>query len=82
MAALGLGAFRSAMAAHPLAGTTLPKWERGHFRINVLYNGMSESTFLVFPDGTSMLIDCGDYVFGGADALPHLPDDTRRSGEW
>ena len=82
MAALGLGAFRSAMAAHPLAGTTLPKWERGHFRINVLYNGMSESTFLVFPDGTSMLIDCGDYVFGGADALPHLPDDTRRAGEW
>lgn len=69
----------AAMAAHPLAGSRLPKWKRGVFRIATLYTGCSEATFLVFPDGTSALIDCGDI---GATGVPHLPDGRRRPGEW
>ena len=79
IAALGTGAFRAAMAAHPLAGTVLPRWEQGHFRITMLYTGSSEASFLVFPDGTSMLIDCGDY---GCYGVPLMPDGSRRAGEW
>lgn len=86
IAALGMGASVldawAEMARHPLAGKTLPKWEKGHFRISVLFNGRGETTFLVFPDGTSLMIDCGDYVFGGRDVVKHLPDDSRRAGEW
>ena len=52
-----LGASR---LSRPSIGDTLPKWTRGNFRISVLYTGRSESTFLIFPDSTSMLIDCGD----------------------
>ena len=70
------------MARHPLAGKTLPKWEKGHFRISLLYTGRSESAFLVFADGTSMLIDCGDYKFGGEHVIPYLPDDSRSAGEY
>ncbi len=70
------------MARHPLAGGIMPKWEKGHFRIHILYNGRSETTFHVFPDGTSLLIDCGDLIIGGRDVTPHLPDDSRRAGEW
>ena len=85
--ALALGASISAhstfaaMAKHPLAGTILPKWENGHFRISVLFNGRGETSFLVFPDGTSMMIDCGDYTFSGRDVVTHLPKDSRRAGE-
>lgn len=33
----------------------------------------------MFPDGTSALIDCGDYRSMG---VPCLPDASRRAGEW
>jgi len=86
LAALGIGSiWRNAwaeMIKHPLAGKVLPKWEKGHFRISVLFNGSGETSFLVFPDGTSLMIDCGDYVFGGRDSVKHLPNDSRRAGEW
>ncbi|MBP5510093.1 MAG: MBL fold metallo-hydrolase [Kiritimatiellae bacterium] len=85
-AAFGFGALGcsswSELVKHPLAGKTLPKWQKGRFRISVLFNGCGETSFLVFPDGTSLLIDCGDYVFGGRDVVKHLPDDSRRAGEW
>ena len=77
----GFGAWAE-LAAHPLAGTTLPKWEKGHLRISMLYNGRGEAALHIFPDGTSLLIDCGDYVFKGRDATPHMPDGSRRAGEW
>ncbi len=70
------------MARHPLVGAKLPKWEKGHFRINVLFTGKSETSFLVFPDSTSMLIDCGDYEYRGPKAVKQLPDASRRAGEW
>jgi len=81
MGALGMRAWAE-MARHPLAGTALPKWEKGHFRISMLFNGRGESAFLVMPDGTSLMVDCGDYVFRGRDVVTHLPDDSRRAGEW
>ena len=82
-AALGATAFGGGaladMARHPLVGRSLPKWRKGVFRITTLYTGSAESSFLVFPDGTSALIDCGDCHSIG---VPRLPDATRRPGEW
>ena len=82
-AALGATAFGGGaladMARHPLVGRSLPKWRKGVFRITTLYTGSAESSFLVFPDGTSALIDCGDYRCLG---VPCLPDASRRAGEW
>lgn len=88
LASFGAGAFGGGiwaeMAKHPLVGKILPKWEKGHFRINMIYNGRGESAFLVFPDSTSMLIDCGDYVSRQHKheiQIPYLPKDNRRAGE-
>ena len=86
LATLGIGVLGNKILAdmvrHPLSGGILPKWEKGHFRISMLYNGRGESAFLVFPDGTSMLIDCGDYIHKGRNSVVHLPDASRRAGEW
>ena len=69
------------MSRHPLAGKPLPKWEKGHFRIEMLYTGRSEAGYLIFPDGTSMLVDCGDYRHKGDANIPFLPTAKRRAGE-
>ena len=36
-------------------------WKKGQFQIHLIYTGVSESMFLIFPDGTTMLLDCGDH---------------------
>ena len=49
-------------------GAQFVGWTKGHFQIHFTYTGASESMFLIFPDGTTMLIDCGDFdatVLGG-----------------
>ena len=65
-------------------GAPYPRWRPGHFQIHMIYTGVGESQFLIFPDGTSMLLDCGDHNAAGfgADAAPILPDSSRHSGEW
>ena len=59
-------------------------WSPGHYQIHFIYTGRGESTFHLFPDGTSMLLDCGDSMrFHNTPAeTPLLPDLSRRSGEW
>ena len=32
-------------------------WKQGHFQVHSIYTGVAESMFMIFPDGTSMLID-------------------------
>ena len=64
-------------------------WRPGHFQVHMIYTGTAESLLLVFPDSTSMLLDCGDtnpHTFNvkrfGPKELPILPSESRRSGEW
>ena len=64
-------------------------WTRGHFQIHQIYTGRCESYFLVFPDGTTMLLDCGEsnphkmeVEKWGDKSVPILPDEGRGSGEW
>ena len=79
------GCGRKAAAKGAAVGEPLPPWSPGHFQIHVIYTGVAESQFLIFPDGTSLLIDCGDHdVVRNYEkhCVPFLPDRTRHSGEW
>ena len=66
-------------------GERYPGWQLGEMDIHFIHTGQGECTFFIFPDGTTMLLDCG-YVevrkAGYAEALPASPSSVRRSGEW
>ena len=68
----------------PLVGTQWQGWEKGHFQVHFIYTGVGESAFYIFPDGTSMLLDCGDHnaIGRGKLAVPVLPHPGKHSGEW
>ena len=59
-------------------------WKRGHFQIHSLYTGAGECMFLIFPDGTTMMLDCGSFAAAkrGKLALPIMPNEDRHAGEW
>lgn len=58
-------------------------WKEGEMDIHHIYTGRGESNFHIFPDGTSMLIDAGDWDPNDYDKMCELlPDSSRRSGEW
>ena len=71
-------------ARHPAVGLALAPWRKGHFQIHFIYTGVAESVFLIYPDGTSLLIDCGDIAAHkrGKYAVPILPGLERHAGEW
>ena len=59
-------------------------WKQGHFQVHFIYTGVAESSFMIFPDGTTMLVDCGDHnaIGRGKLAVPVLPSPNRHSGDW
>ena len=68
----------------PMVGKPLPPWKAGEFQIHFIYTGVAESQFWIMPDGTTMLIDCGDHpaYTRGKKALWLLPNGKRHAGEW
>lgn len=87
VAELGLADFVRAFAAgtaDAAAGRPLAAWQPGHFQIHAIYTGVCESLFLVYPDGTTLLIDVGDHPAHtrGKLAIPILPGLDRHAGEW
>lgn len=69
---------------HELVGKALPPWKAGEFQVHFIYTGVAESMFWIMPDGTTMLLDCGDHpaITRGKKALWTLPDGKRHAGEW
>ena len=66
-------------------GCIYPGWKPGELDIHFIHTGTSENTFMIFPDGTTMLLDCGHVkrrAPGYADAIPPAPSGERRAGEW
>jgi len=59
-------------------------WKKGHFQVHSIYTGVAESIFMIFPDGTTMLLDCGDQdaLGRGKLAVPVLPSPERHAGDW
>ena len=83
---LGLAplASRGGDSAAERAGTTWAGWKPGEFQVHFIYTGVAESIFLIFPDATTMLLDCGDHaaVTRLDLAVPVLPDPGRLAGDW
>lgn len=59
-------------------------WQKGQFQIHFIYTGVAESLFWILPDGTTMLLDCGDHpaLTRGKLAIPVKPDPSRLAGDW
>ena len=68
----------------PLVGLPWPGWKPGQMQIHFIYTGVAESAFYILPDGTTLLLDCGDHnaIGRGRLAVPVLPSPERHSGEW
>ena len=60
-------------------------WQDGQMEIHHIYTGRGESSFIIMPDATTMLIDVGDHdptVEQYALMTEALPDRQRRAGEY
>lgn len=63
-------------------GGTLPAWEPGILEIHHIATGRGNSTLIIGPDGTTILIDAGE-AHGAANSMPApLPNATMLAGEW
>ena len=63
-------------------GDVLPPWSAGTLDIHHINTGKGDSALLIFPDGTSMLVDAGATLRPGPRVTPQKPDNTRTPGEW
>ena len=88
-AALWASVSRIAAAMTAAAGQyrddNLPPWTEGLLDIHHLQVGASQSTFIVMPDGSTMLIDAGDLATkkpGKCVARDPIPNSTRTTAGW
>lgn len=67
-----------------VAVNCVPPWKKGEFQIHFIHTGVGESQFLIFPDGTTMLLDCpgNPAVCLGRAGVPILPSARLHAGEW
>ena len=65
-------------------GETWRGWKPGEFQVHFIHTGVCESMLAIFPDSTSMLLDCGDQaaITRGPHAVPIVPGPHRLAGEW
>lgn len=49
-----------AFAIMPLEAQTIPKWEKGYLDIHQISTRNGNASFIVLPDGTTILVDAGD----------------------
>ena len=63
--ALGMAGYGKVAAreALPCVGERYPGWRQGELDIHFIQTGTGEQTFFIFPDGTTMLLDCGDFYW-------------------
>jgi beta-lactamase superfamily II metal-dependent hydrolase len=65
----------------------LPAWEEGMMEIHHINTGRGDASFLIFPDGTTLLIDAGDMSETNPRTLsdrntPIIPDNSHSAPEW
>ncbi|MDO5554346.1 MAG: hypothetical protein Q4G68_11340 [Planctomycetia bacterium] len=63
-------------------GQTWSGWREGEMEIHSIYTGCGESIFHILPDGTTMLIDAGEWRANEDIKVDILPNETRHPGEW
>lgn len=64
------------------AGSVLPAWEKGYMDIHHVNTGCGECAYIIFPDGTTMLIDAGENKANNPRHVSQKPNDSKASGEW
>lgn len=62
------------------AGSRLAPWQPGWLDIHHIATGRGNATFVMLPDGTSMLIDAGASNNGLDTSVAPRPDASRRAG--
>lgn len=74
----------AAGAASPAVGKPLAPWRKGELQVHFIHTGRAESLFFIFPDGTTMLLDAGDYDIPTRkkSEVPVLPNRSKGAGEW
>ena len=79
-----LGVVQTGCRVAGAAGKTWRGWRPGEFQAHFIYTGVAESIFLIFPDSTTMLLDCGDHaaVTRLDLAVPVLPNPGKLAGDW
>ena len=80
--AVGPLVVRLARAAAPAVDATFAPWSPGMLDIHHIDSGRGNATFILAPDGTTILIDCGASNDGPDESAPARPDGSRRPGEW
>ena len=63
-------------------GKPLPAWTPGLLDIHQISTGRGNAALLVFPDGTSLLVDAGDDNPEPPAGANRVPNGTRSAGEW
>ena len=65
------------------AATCCPRWKEGDLDIHFIHTGVGEQTFFIFPDRTTMLLDCGDtHLTKYMCDVPPMPSAEKCGGEW
>ena len=62
----GLFCSCSNRAYNAVPGKPLPAWEEGYLDIHSINTGRGECTFYILPDGTTMLVDAGEFHTSGS----------------
>lgn len=59
-------------------------WQFGELQIHFIHTGVAESIFFILPDGTTLLLDCGDHpaLTRLEYAVPVVPGPERLAGDW
>ena len=52
--------FEADSASKVVVGRMLPRWEEGYLDIHCINSGRGECTFLILPDGTTLVVDVGE----------------------
>lgn len=63
-------------------GQPLSPWRPGHLDIHHIATGRGDSSLIIAPDGTSIMVDAGAIYAGGPFNLDSKPSEARRPGEW
>ncbi|MYM96059.1 ComEC/Rec2 family competence protein [Duganella vulcania] len=63
-------------------GAALQPWQPGWLDIHHLATGRGNATFVILPDGSSLLIDAGASNNELTVSAPPRPDGSRRAGVW
>lgn len=85
---LGAAALTAVPAALPFTsgddapGQTLAPWRAGGLDIHHISTGRGDSTLIILPDGSSLMIDAGAASGAAPPAMASRPDSSRRPGEW